>query len=246
MRYAKAGVLAEMPTKAVTNQDLDLLDVLVGRLQQGQDAKPSGYSVMNVGEPVAGHQMVMRMKPEVIVGPETVQQAEDFMVRSTPGQLQTALDAGASQMASTDFGWVPVGADASSPLTRIHYGAPTNPDNAAAARQQGLGGKIKAQMPELMDQFGLKPGDLVYNSPVGTNNGDYTRAVNYVRSGFGSPSFDNEQYAIVNNRGGYEPWQPFGGHPGVGQRLGWDVPLTPEQKYQWEQRLANQMARRSR
>ena len=246
MRYAKAGLLAEMPTTAVTNQDLDLLDELVGRLQQSQDAKPFGYTVMNVGEPVAGRQMVMRMKPEVIVGPQTVQQAEDFLIRSTPGQLQAALDAGASQMASTDFGWVREGTDASNYLAKMHYGAPTNPDNAKAARQQGLGEKIKAQMPALMDQFGLKPGDLVYNTPVGTNDADYTRAVNYVRSGFGSPSMDNEQYAIVNNRGGYEPWQPFGGHPGVGKRLGWDVPLTPRQKFQWEQRLANQMARRNR
>ena len=247
MRYAQARLLAELPTTAVTNRDLDLLEELERRLIRSKDkVVPAGYTSLNIGEPVGGYQMVYRMKPELIDGPMSVHGAERWGIRSTPGQLQQAIDTGTTRMASTDFGWIRQGEDPDNPMAELIYGPPRRPENQLAARKQKLSQQIKARTPELMDAFGLKPGDLVYNTPVGTNNGDYTRALTYMREGFGAPSYDNQQFAMVTRTGGLEPWQPWGAHPGVGAQMGWNVPLTPAQQEQWEARLANQMAQRLR
>ena len=236
-----------MPTAAVTNRDLDLLEELERRLIRAKDAQMvAGYTTLNIGEPVAGQQMVYRMKPRVIDGPMSEKHAEEWNIRSTPGQLQQAVDVGTRQMAETDFGWIRADmADyAADPSQELRYVTPENPENRRAA--QGLLREIKARTQELMDLHGLRPGDLVFNNPIGTNDGDYRRAMAYMHGGFGSPSFDNEQYAMVTRTGGLEPWQPWGAHPGVGARLGWNVPLTEGQQAQWEARVASQMARRLR
>ena len=237
-----------MPTQRVTNEDLDLLDELTDRLRHYKGQHLGGYEVMNIGDPIAGRQMVMRMKPELIDGPISEKYAENWLIRATPGQLRQAVEDGTQRMASIDFGWAPEGMRVESPLAEMSYDAPRSPKNRAEARKQNLSGKLRAAMPELLDRMGMKPGDLVYNTPVGTQQGDYTRALAYMRHGFGAPSYDNQQFAMLNRAGGLEAWQPWGAHPGVGGQLGWEVPLTPQQQEQWQRhqesnRLAQQRRR---
>ena len=129
MRYAKAQLLAEMPTKRVTNEDLDLLDELTDRLRHYKGQHLGGYEVMNIGDPIAGRQMVMRMKPELIDGPISEKYAENWLIRATPGQLRQAVEDGTQRMASIDFGWAPEGMRVESPLAEMSYDAPRSPKN---------------------------------------------------------------------------------------------------------------------
>lgn len=243
-RYEPARMLAVMPTAEIGERYLAEAHALANRI--ARSARQAPVVAMNVGTPVAGRQMVLRAKPQQLELPETPEQAAAFLVRRTPGQLGVTSDAGTQRMAEVDFGWIKEGDDPTDYMTRVDFDGPSRPETRRQVQEQQIAHQIQAATPELLDRFGLQPGDLLYNTPVGTNQGDYRRAKGYLRSGFGSPSYDNEQFALLNKDGSYSPWQPFGGHPGVGADLGWDVPLTPEQAYQWERRLATIEERKQR
>jgi hypothetical protein len=222
-RYAKAKMLAQLPTEAITERDLDLLDEIIRRLQTTED----GTVGTLIGDPYQGQQMAMRLNPVQISGPSSVRQAANFGVR-TPvksseealTQLeQLALDGNAPrQMMGVDFGWVPEG---NMRGDMVYTRELTTPEAREHQKQQRYAQQLKAALPQLMEQAGMRPGDVLYNNPVGTLNGDYTRAKGYLRYGFGAPTADNEQFARLDAMGRPVAIQPFNADAGLVRSMGW-------------------------
>lgn len=220
MRLAKVlevqRALAEIPTAALTDRDLDLVDTIVRRLQM-EDGKVG----VTVGDPHMGKQMALRLSPAQITVPATVRQAENFGVRAVPGQLDDLADPvnAPRHMLGVDFGWVNEG-DA---LGDMHYGKPRTREGQRWAVSQGYARQLQAILPELMAQAGMRSGDVLYNNPIGTLNGDYSRAKTYMKSGFGAPTTDNEQFARLAANGQLVPIQPFMADQGIVRSLGWQT-----------------------
>lgn len=220
MRLAKVleiqQALAEIPTAALTNRDLDLVDTIVRRLQM-EDGKVG----VTLGDPHMGKQMALRLSPAQLTVPATVQQAENFGVRAVPGQLDALADPvdAPRQMLGVDFGWVNEG-DA---LGDMSYGKARTPEGRKWVAGQQYTRQLQAALPELMAQAGMRPGDVLYNNPIGTLNGDYKRAKRYMVSGFGAPTTDNEQFARLAANGQLVPIQPFMADQGIVRSLGWQT-----------------------
>ena len=216
MRFAKAQLLAELPTAAITERDLDLVDTIVRRLQM-EDGKVG----VTIGDPHMGKQMALRLSPAQLTVPATVQQAANFDVRAVPGQLDALADPvnAPRHMLGVDFGWVNEG-DA---LGDMSYGKARTPEGQRWVAKQRYAAQLQAALPELMAQAGMRAGDVLYNNPIGTLNGDYTRAKTYMRSGFGAPTTDNEQFAQLAANGELVPIQPFMADQGIVRSLGWQT-----------------------
>ena len=214
MRFSKAKMLAELPTEALTNKDLDLVDTIVRRLQM-EDGKVG----VTLGDPYMGRQMALRLSPAQLEVPSSPESAAVFGIRGVPGQLESLADPvnAPRHMLGVDFGWVYEG-DA---LGRMTYRQPRTKEGQRWAATQNYRGKLRAALPELMQQAGMGPGDLLYNNPIGTLNGDYRRAKTYMQSGFGAPTTENEQFARVDNMGRLVPVQPFGADQGLVRSMGW-------------------------
>ena len=250
MRYANARLLAQLPTEAVTDRDLDLVDTIVQRLREvrlenGVAEHFPKHGVL-IGEPYRGEQMAMRLSPTSMNAPETVQQAANFGVRVVPGQLDELTDPNKGdvprQMMGVDFGWVPEG----DPLAyEMNYDdRMMTPEYRRFLHRQQYAAQLKAALPELMAQAGMRPGDVLYNNPVGTLNGDYTRAKTYVRNGFGVPTADNEQFARIDAMGKLVPIQPFNADVGMVRSMGWTPAVTEDdiRQAQLEAAFRQQMA----
>ncbi len=216
MRFSRAQMLAELPAEALTNRDLDLVDTIVRRLQM-EDGKVG----VTLGDPHMGKQMALRLSPAQLTVPATVQQAENFGVRAVPGQLDALADPvdAPRHMLGVDFGWVNEG-DA---LGDMSYGKARTPAGQKWVAKQQYARQLQAALPELMAQAGMRPGDVLYNNPIGTLNGDYSRAKTYMRSGFGAPTTDNEQFARLAANGQLVPVQPFMADQGIVRSLGWQT-----------------------
>ena len=217
-RYAKAKMLAQLPTEAITDRDLDLLDEIVRRLQTTED----GTVGTLIGNPYQGQQMAMRLHPVQLTGPSNVQQAENYGVRAVPGQLAELTDPSKGDlprhMMGVDFGWVPEGnARGEMVFTREMQ----TPEERAFVTEQRYPAQLRAALPQLMEQARMGPGDVLYNNPVGTLNGDYTRAKTYLRYGFGAPTADNEQFARLDAMGRPVAIQPFNADTGLVRSMGW-------------------------
>ena len=223
MRYSKARMLAELPTEAVTERDLDLVDTIVRRLQTTTD----GTVGTLIGDPYEGRQMAMRLHPVQMTAPQSVQQAANFGVRVVPGQLDALSEQlnAPRQMMGVDFGWVDEGrALGEMDFTREMM----TPEERAFVAKQRYAGQLRAALPELMQKAGMGPGDVLYNNPVGTPNGDYTRAKTYLRYGFGAPTADNEQFARLDAMGRPVPIQPFNADTGLVSSMGWTPAVTDD------------------
>ena len=209
-------MLAELPAEALTNRDLDLVDTIVRRLQM-EDGKVG----VTLGDPHMGKQMALRLSPAQLTVPATVQQAENFGVRAVPGQLDALADPvdAPRHMLGVDFGWVNEG-DA---LGDMSYGKARTPEGQRWVAKQRYAAQLQAALPELMAQAGMRSGDVLYNNPIGTLNGDYSRAKTYMRSGFGAPTTDNEQFARLAANGQLVPVQPFMADQGIVRSLGWQT-----------------------
>ena len=216
MRFSKAQMLAELPAAALTDRDLDLVDTIVRRLQM-EDGKVG----VTIGDPHMGKQMALRLSPAQLTVPATVQQAANFDVRAVPGQLDALADPvdAPRHMLGVDFGWVNEG-DA---LGDMSYGKARTPEGQRWVARQRYAAQLQAALPELMAQAGMRSGDVLYNNPIGTLNGDYTRAKTYMRSGFGAPTTDNEQFARLAANGQLVPIQPFMADQGIVRSLGWQT-----------------------
>ncbi len=79
----------------------------------------------------------------------------------------------------------------------------------------------------MMRKAGMGPGDVLYNNPIGTLNGDYRRAKTYMRQGFGAPTADNEQFARLDAMGRLVPIQPWNADQGLAKSMGWSMANAP-------------------
>ena len=227
MRLAKAleiqKALAEMPTAALTDRDLDLVDTIVRRLQTSQD----GTVGTLIGDPYQGQQMAMRLHPKLLEVPVDVAQAERWGVRAVPGQLDALAEQlnAPRQMRTVDFGWVEEGR----PLGEIVYTREmTTPEAREHQRQQQYAKQLRAALPQLMAEARMGPGDVLYNNPTGTLDGDYTRAKTYMRYGFGAPTAENEQFARLDAMGQPVAIQPFNADVGLMRSMGWTPASTAD------------------
>ena len=213
-------MLTELPSQPMTNQDLDLVDEIVRRLQTTEDGRVG----VTVGDAHMGKQMAMRLSPAHLEVPATVEMADRFGFRAVPDQLESLVDPGQGQLPEhlmgVEFGWV----DEGDPLGRMTFGKPTTPEGRRWVAKQRYAGRLAAALPELMKKAGLHPGDLLYNSPAGASHGDYQRAKAYMRSGFGAPTTEHEQFARITEGGGLEPVMPFGVDQSFMREMGWNDP----------------------
>ena len=216
MRFSQARMLAELPTEALTNRDLGLVDTIVRRLRM-EDGKVGA----TIGDPHMGKQMALRLSPAQLTVPATAEQASRHGVRAVPGQLDALADPvdAPSHMLGVDFGWVNEG----DPLGEMSYQEARTPEGQRWVAKQRYAAQLQAALPELMAQAGMRSGDVLYNNPIGTLNGDYRRAKTYMRSGFGAPTADNEQFARLAGNGLLVPIQPFGADQGMVRSLGWQT-----------------------
>jgi len=222
-RYAKAKMLAQMPTEAITERDLDLVDEIVRRLQMTED----GTVGTLIGDPYQGQQMAMRLHPKLLEAPVDTAQAERWGVRAVPGQLDALSEQlnAPRQMRSVDFGWVEEGR----PLGEIVYTREmTTPEAREHQEQQRYAQQLRAALPQLMAEARMGPGDLLYNTPTGTLDNDYTRAKTYMRYGFGAPSSLNEQFARLDAMGRPVAIQPFNADVGLVRSMGWTPASTTD------------------
>lgn len=223
MRFAKARMLTELPSQPMTDQDLDLVDEIVRRLQTTEDGRVG----VTLGDAHMGKQMAMRLSPAQLEVPATVEMADRYGFRSVPDQLQSLVDPARGELPEhlmgVEFGWV----DEGNPLGPMYFGKPKTREGQRWAAKQGYAGQLAAALPELMKKAGMHPGDLLYNSPYGAANGDYQRAKAYMRSGFGAPTTEHEQFARITAGGGLEPVMPFGVDQSFMHAMGWDTPQGP-------------------
>ena len=215
MRFSKARMLAELPTEAITDKDLDLVDAIVRRLQM-EDGKVG----TTIGDPFMGKQMAMRLSPAQLSVPDTAEQAARHGIRTVPGQLGALADPvdAPRHMLGVDFGWVNEG-DA---LGSLSYHEPKTQQGLEFMRSQRYAGQLQEALPYLMAKAGMGPGDVLYNNPIGTLNGDYRRAKTYMRQGFGAPTADNEQFARLDAMGRLVPVQPWNADQGLVKSMGWN------------------------
>ena len=215
MRFSKARILAELPTEAITDKDLDLVDAIVSRLQMAD-----GKIGTTVGDPYMGKQMAMRLSPTQLWVPNTAEQAARYGIRTVPGELDNLAngDLRPSRLMGVDFGWV----DEGDALGSISYAEPKTKAGMKFARSQKFPMQLQGVLDELLAKAGMGPGDVLYNNPIGTLTGDYRRAKTYLKYGFGAPSADNEQFGQLDAMGRIVPIQPWNADQGLVRDLGWN------------------------
>jgi len=117
-------------------------------------------------------------------------------IRAVPAELEALANASPSRVQEIVFGWAHPGLD------------PNVPASVSMEKMAGappMAGGLAEAFPNLVDRAGLQVGDLLVNSPVGLNAGQYGRANLYMGAGFGPPSRFGTQVARVNTAGGIDP-----------------------------------------
>ena len=215
MRYAKARLLAELPTDVISERDLELVDAIARRLQTDGDRVG-----VTIGDPFMGKQMAMRLSPSGPSVPATVEDADFWGYRSVPGQLEqlAAPEFAPQQFRAVDFGYV----DEGQPLSEsIIYQSPRTEAGKEFAAGQGFKQQLRAALPQLVERAGMKPGDVLINTPEGMADSDYRRALTYMRQGFGLPANEHQQMARLTAGGELMPIQPFMANQALVRALGW-------------------------
>lgn len=83
------------------------------------------------------------------------------------------------------------------------YFAPENP--VTGAGRAGLLQRLRQELPGLLEQAGLRPGDLVSSSTVGASRGDYRRALTFMQGGMGPLDQHLKQFARIGPNYALEP-----------------------------------------
>lgn len=209
MRLAGQRVLAELVTIPFTDEAIEALsDALEGL---GYEGRTVGQFV---GPEVQGQRMLMQLRagaPQVPWSPEDAALTSSLQV---PQRVEQLIDAPPQQSREVLFGWVDPGVDPDRPLKMSYKPVPGAPPLAAELRQ--------AQA-VLMERAGMQRGDLLVNAPVGLNEGDYDRAIRYMRAGYGPPTRLGDQIARVGRGGELIPEMITNVHPGLARKLGWQL-----------------------
>ena len=162
--------------------------------------------------PFAGERLLMQVRPGGIYMPYDALEAREMKARGIPSRIDAVVQDPPSTVSEVIFGWAPEAADPNRP---IRLGMQPR-EGAPSARSE-----LILALNTLLAQAGIKPGDVLVNTPYGIGEDDYARAQAYMRYGFGAPSVMQEQVARVGNQGQLVPEMLAAVHPGFARKLKW-------------------------
>ena len=172
--------------------------------------------------------------PEVNLSPSEIRSLDDVLksaakketqnFRVGGGEGQPALIVGVGRPGSIinpeDYSYGPSAPELLKNPPSAHAGfwfdhAPDSPPNASGHR---LFAQLKEDIPRILKQAGMKPGDIVSGTPIGVGRGDYKRMHTYMNSGAGPLDKNLKQVARIKNDYTLEPLLVSSSHE---DSLGW-------------------------
>lgn len=207
MRFAAQRLLAELPTSALSGARLEAIAEAAMELDA---ARTMGQLV---GQPVNGQQLLMQLRPAGLMLPFDAADARQLGARQVTQQAEQLLDEPPQAVREVLFGWVPEG-----------QGHPDLPRKMSYQQQSGAGpakAELEQAMRGLVERAGMQSGDLLVNTPYGLMDGDYRRALAYMRQGFGAPDAMGQQLARIGTGGQLVPEQVLSTLPALTERMGW-------------------------
>lgn len=207
MRYAGQRLLAEMATAPFTDRAIEsLADALVGT---SDNSRTVGQFV---GPVVHDRRMLMQLRPGAPQVPWTTDEAGELLARQVPARVAEVVHTPPHQSREVVFGWADPAVNPDRPV-KLSYGALDGAPHLAA--------ELREAQAALMARAGLVEGDLLVNSPVGLRDGDYRRALAYMRAGYGPPTRLGDQLARVGPGGQLIPELLTNVDPNLAIRMGW-------------------------
>lgn len=219
-RFALQRKLAELPQFPVTEKTAaNLADAIdkINRYSTGDVAETTLGPIIQTSKGPVKMQLILA---EEGIGPIDAFQLDrlDALGIGQMGRtgLQDALS-NAGQIREVSFNMIDEGGV---PVFRY------NPITEAAAKKQiqEAGGYRQPMMEALyrmIEEQGLKPGDILKGAPIGLMDKDTRRALTYIRQGFGLPDRNTgEMYARIGRGGRLEPVQLYSPNKLVASKLG--------------------------
>ena len=233
-RFAAQRLLAELPTIPFSAQEIRALAEAIPKSVAWPPRDRQLSVGQYVGDPYNERQMLMQLLSNTEPYPfelfrhpsRAVNEMDRKNIRAVPAELEVLANTTPSRAQEIVFGWGRPGLDPN---------IPTSVSMEKMAGAPRMAGALAEAFPNLVDRAGLQVGDLLVNSPVGLNAGQYGRAKFYMGAGFGPPSRFGTQVARVNTAGGIDPVLLANVHEGLAnaQKIKHDTPYrrikTPTQ-----------------
>ena len=230
MRLATQKLIAARPALKMSDALGEQIDNAIMAVMDGLSPQAQQTLVKRIGpvlENAQGQplQMTMKLEPGFLTDVMDPGQYRDQGIGVVPGVggALSLLESRPKQIRETGFGW----SDPSGKSVRLNYKDPDPVLRAAIKDSQfNYHGALQAAHAELMQEAGLQRGDLLMNSPYGlgrrdeSGKPDITRAVNYMRQGFGAADGTKLQVAQLGPGRSLNPVQMYTTHPQLMEMLG--------------------------